>query len=449
MGGEIEETYKSGFSLGSGIASEVELNIVLEEVRESNATQYWSVEPGGSILSSPAIYKDVVYFGCNDGILYALTVDGKLKWKFVAGDMIVSSPVVYNEKIFFGCYDGNMYCVGLDGNLVWNFNCGDKIAATPAIREGIIYFGSRNGFFYAIDENKKLLWKFQTGADIVSCPTLSENAVYAASNDGNLYALGLNGNFLWKFRTGEQIPGGILYHNGRVIFSSLDRHVYCLSEKGALLWKFRTPESVTGARGPIADGDIVYFGCRDNAMYAISILDGRLVWKYMTGNMVIGSYSVSGDCVYFGSTDYILYKADKRTGQLIWKYKTSGMLATNRPAIYSGKIFFGDWNGKFYCLSEKSGKIWDFQASSKPPSHIHVSPRDREHRRIIVPEDPTIDLKTDSGKKHPQTAVSYLKTGGDVYSLRDSPGGYITGEERGGLNPMIRYALDQKKKREH
>src|SRR3989338_3945821 len=103
---DLDDKYKAAFSVG-GIAADVEMSIVLDEIRESNAVQYWSITSGSSIISSPTIYKDTIYFGCNDGILYALSTTGQLKWKFLTGDTIVSSPVIHKEKIHFGSYDGN------------------------------------------------------------------------------------------------------------------------------------------------------------------------------------------------------------------------------------------------------------------------------------------------------------------------------------------------------
>jgi outer membrane protein assembly factor BamB len=53
-----------------------------------------------------------MYFGSNDGFLYALNPDGSLKWRFEIGDKtILSSPAIGNDGTV---YMGNrcLYAIG-------------------------------------------------------------------------------------------------------------------------------------------------------------------------------------------------------------------------------------------------------------------------------------------------------------------------------------------------
>ncbi len=63
-----------------------------------------------SLLSSPTISGENVYFGSGDGKLYALDINtGEKKWEFTIGVPILSTPTIVGKWLFVGAYDGNVY----------------------------------------------------------------------------------------------------------------------------------------------------------------------------------------------------------------------------------------------------------------------------------------------------------------------------------------------------
>ena len=60
----------------------------------------WVFKAGGSINSVPTIDKKRVYFGANDGILYAVNIeDGSLDWYFESDSTIQSTVTLYKDVI--------------------------------------------------------------------------------------------------------------------------------------------------------------------------------------------------------------------------------------------------------------------------------------------------------------------------------------------------------------
>ena len=60
--------------------------------------------------STPCVAGDVVYFGGENGYLYALDVKtGRLLWKYAVGLPVKSSPIVSGNALFVSDYDGNLY----------------------------------------------------------------------------------------------------------------------------------------------------------------------------------------------------------------------------------------------------------------------------------------------------------------------------------------------------
>ena len=71
---------------------------------------------------------------------------------------------------------------------------------------------------------------------------------------------------------------------------------------------------------------------------------------------------IVGDCVHFGTDAATYHAVDLASGRQRWSFKTTGV---HRKGIWSSaahhenKLFFGAYNGDFYCLDVASGtEIW-------------------------------------------------------------------------------------------
>ncbi|MFH1160231.1 MAG: PQQ-binding-like beta-propeller repeat protein, partial [bacterium] len=69
----------------------------------------------------------------------------KLLWTFKAGDAIKSSPVICAGTIFFGCDNGYIYALSLTGQLKWKYNAGTSVEAAPLYLDNTVYAGSLEG----------------------------------------------------------------------------------------------------------------------------------------------------------------------------------------------------------------------------------------------------------------------------------------------------------------
>src|SRR5256885_8041715 len=72
-----------------------------------------------------------------------------IKWKFATGDRIVSSPVIDNNRIYFGSDDGNIYAVDAEtGRQIWKRGTKGPVSSTPAIAGQMVYAPSYDGRLY-------------------------------------------------------------------------------------------------------------------------------------------------------------------------------------------------------------------------------------------------------------------------------------------------------------
>ena len=71
---------------------------------------------------------------------------------------------------------------------------------------------------------------------------------------------------------------------------------------------------------------MVFVGSDDHHMYALTGTDGKVQWKFKTGNKVQSTATVShdGQSLYFGSNDGKLYALQANDGKLLWSF-TSGI----------------------------------------------------------------------------------------------------------------------------
>ncbi|HPP12572.1 MAG TPA: PQQ-binding-like beta-propeller repeat protein, partial [bacterium] len=116
-------------------------------------TERWKYSFGAALVSSPAIdFNGRIYVGAGN-FLAALDGFGKLKWLYRTENTVESSPAVDSQNNFyFGCNDGHLYCIDRNGRLKWKFALGSPAgAASPAIgADGTVFSGCSDGTFYAL-----------------------------------------------------------------------------------------------------------------------------------------------------------------------------------------------------------------------------------------------------------------------------------------------------------
>lgn len=114
----------------------------------------------GPVVSSPTVYRNVVYVGSDDGKLYALHATGPEAGTLLPGfpitldGAIKGRPAVYgdfgSERVYVVTVAGSLYAFALDGTPAWYGNpqrvCpGVPIVSTPAVRGNYVYVTASNG----------------------------------------------------------------------------------------------------------------------------------------------------------------------------------------------------------------------------------------------------------------------------------------------------------------
>src|SRR5262249_12275259 len=108
-----------------------------------------SVLACASLRAEPMFRGDAAHSGVYPG--HGPRQFHRIKWTFPTGDRLGSSPVYRDGVIYFGGDDGNVYAVGAkDGRQRWKRATGGPVASTPAISGDTLYIASYDGKLYAL-----------------------------------------------------------------------------------------------------------------------------------------------------------------------------------------------------------------------------------------------------------------------------------------------------------
>ena len=306
----------------------------------------WTFSTRAPIVSSPVIDNEIVYFGGEDSVWYALNlISGKEIWKIKTRAPIRSTPAVYLDRVFLAGGNGVLACADKQtGKIIWR----------RSFDETAQFMGERTYDF----------------ADYYhSTPIVDHDVVYLASSNGVMNAFqATTGDVLWQFRAGDIVHSEAVIAGGKIVFGCFDGNLYALHlSNGQLAWKFKTIGHRYFPKGEVqgsvaTDGTRVFFGARDYNFYALDVQSGTAAWNRSFPNGWAMSASVQDTVVYIGtSDDRILVAADTRSGRFYWSTDVHFNIFGN-SAIAKRTMIVGTIWGKLFALDQQTGKIlWSLE----------------------------------------------------------------------------------------
>jgi outer membrane protein assembly factor BamB len=266
---------------------------------KSGRTQ-WKRRIGRLNASSPAYSKGRLYV-VNLVPGHVLKLDaktGRTIWKRDLPDRAESSPLVIGRTLYFGAENGRLYALStVNGNERWSTELGGAVKAAPAYYGGKLFVGDYGGHMNAVDaKSGRLLWQsgslgpgFGGSGAFYSTPAVAFGRVYAGNNDGRVYSYGQrDGTLAWTHSTGGYVYSGPTVTSTRhsppsVFIGSFDGNVYALDAKdGSVRWSRGAGGQVIGSLSAV--GDIVYVAEFTNKTTSgFMMRSGRRVFRYPYG----------------------------------------------------------------------------------------------------------------------------------------------------------------------
>jgi outer membrane protein assembly factor BamB len=216
-----------------GLAHDEE-SVLCYEVQ--NAEVRWKAK-AGDVEAAPLLLGNTLFVTTMNGRLVALDAfDGTERWAYTvpargALTGIRSSPASDGQNVFFGCDDGSMYAVSADrGELRWSAATGASVVATPAVSGGSVFVGSLDGTFYAFDAaSGAVLWNTRLGSKIYGAQAVDEAAVYVGASGRSVVSLDRRtGEIRWRTAVGGLVDAAPLLSGPVVYIGAADKVLYAL-----------------------------------------------------------------------------------------------------------------------------------------------------------------------------------------------------------------------------
>jgi len=177
---------------------------------------------------------------------------------------------------------------------------------------------------------------------------------------------------LWRVDAPDAIefPPAVAY--GRVYFSSFRGHFYALeAATGRVAWTKQvghcSPASPMLAHHVVYQSYSLPLPCARHTpgargfVVAWDAVTGRELWRHDAAAVETSPLLV-GKLLYFGSWDGTFYALNARTGKVQWTFEASAGI-TSSPAYDSGTVFAGSDDGHVFALDALTGKL-RWQAAS-------------------------------------------------------------------------------------
>ena len=222
--------------------------------------------------------KNNLYFSTREGKVICFDIEAKKKaWEFkVKGE--IEAPLYRGHDNFYMHNDkGLLYCLSLDGRLIWKTKIGDKITSGIYESGARVYLGTEKGKLIALNEKGEKLWFFKSGGVIKSIPISDAGKVIFGCDDGKVYFINTDGILISTYETEGKVRGSFLVANNLLYFGSYDHYFYCLNIKRCKVkWRIKTGGIIHSF--PVSWGKRIYFMSYNNVLYCLNKKNGSIIW---------------------------------------------------------------------------------------------------------------------------------------------------------------------------
>lgn len=200
----------------------------------------------------------------------------------------------------------------------------EPIQSTAAIADGVVYFGCDDGYAYAVALDSGVLrWAYHAGELVQSSPSVCGDLVLFGDDAGVLHAIErASGRKRWTFATEMSLLSGVNWADDdpeRLVVGSYDGWLYCLSPDGRLLWKYETGDRLH-ATPAVIDGQVLIAGC-DGQLHVVKLADGSSVRRVPLGSVTGASAAVTGELAVIPTQGQQVVALRWRDGGRAWVFE--------------------------------------------------------------------------------------------------------------------------------
>jgi len=335
-----------------------------------------------------------LYVGCHNGALYSISYKGEIRFSFKTEKKLFSTPVVVNDECIFASGDGVLHSVDINGNLKWSL----QLSNAPFLKPKVNYL---NVLLRKVGLKQKAP-KFSVGTiRNWSSISVNNNKIYVNVAGAGICIVSMDGKLIKKIKNKYNYPlaGGSFFTDGSFVYPDEKQFLYKRDKNYNKQWVLNIGNYNIWSNPTIDNqNNYTYFAATNGKKSIVSCVDeiGKTKWVKKINSEVRGSISISskgyvlvpvfngdlmaldkieGDTVFnknIHQGDRVLWttptidkncniliavRESRYTGSIrcldpdgneLWSIKTGKTLSP--PYLdENGRIFFGDWDGYYYC----------------------------------------------------------------------------------------------------
>jgi outer membrane protein assembly factor BamB len=231
------------------------------------------------------VANDTIYATNADYNLYALTLNGTVKWStpFVADQAIWGSPVSDGTNIYFGTLGRHVYAVHAQtGKQVWMQTVNGAILGSPVLGpDHALYVGTYNDALVTLNTaNGEIVNQETASSWIWSGPAQDGTNVYLGDANGMLYAFPMtSAGQSWTQQLNGSIIGSPLVVGSTIVVATEAGNVYFMDNTGKSVQTVAIAGKLYAT--PAAAGTLVLIvpTTGDNTLVALD-LNGVTEWSF-------------------------------------------------------------------------------------------------------------------------------------------------------------------------
>jgi len=246
----------------------------------------WTFTTGQPIVATPAVAGGIAYVASGPRLFALDAEEGLFLWSVLAEDVIGTSPLALDSDLFFGAEDGFLYAVDArKGTLRWRFQAGSPvngISATVQKDHRVLCLGTSEGAFLALSASTgDLLWQADLDGAILAAPALFGGAAYAGLSGGmvpgQVTALDLDdGTVQWTTPLPGAVAGGLAVDRDSVYVGTSLGAVLALDRAtGSERWRLRLGSGV--ANPPLLVGNALVVADTLGSVHLVNAATGAVV----------------------------------------------------------------------------------------------------------------------------------------------------------------------------
>ncbi len=374
------------------------------DVDPTAATAVWTNDRDRTVLSSPVVSGDRVFFATatdigpfspegRGAIVCVSAHTGQEIWRYAPADYraTFSSPIVSDGYVVCGeglhqVQDARVTCLDHHGRRKWEFRTQSHVESTVAIADGRVFVGAGDDGFYCLalepeaNGMPRVVWHLEGHEfpDCESSPVVSDGIVYFGLGEGGHAICAVDaatGQLRWRVETPypvfapPKISQGKLYvatGNGNYVQSAtdlLEMKLQLLTDDGA------SEQELADARRRLQPA---------GEMWCIELASRHVAWKFAAADAILGAIACGDESLYFGSRDGHLYRVSL-DGRLLNKFNLHEPLVCS-PALGRQHVYCTTASGRLVCLEAVTLKsVWELSlgvgepfTSSPVLAHGHV-----------------------------------------------------------------------------